>query len=126
MPNLNAALGLAQLESLDFFIKKKRILYKKYFEVFKNFDNIYLLKELENAKSNYWLQTLVLKKNNYTLKNKILTDSFKSGLYLRPAWKLISNLNPYRKNPKMNLMGSEEIYKRVINLPSGQSILFKK
>jgi aminotransferase in exopolysaccharide biosynthesis len=126
MPNLNAALGLAQLESLDFFIKKKRILYKKYFEVFKNFDNIYLLKELENAKSNYWLQTLVLKKNYYTLKNKILTDSFKSGLYLRPAWKLISNLNPYSKNPKMNLMGSEEIYKRVINLPSGQSILFKK
>lgn len=126
MPNLNAALGLAQLESLDFFIKKKRILYKKYFDVFKDFENIYLLKELENAKSNYWLQTLVLKKNYSNLKNKILSDSFKSGLYLRPAWKLISKLNPYSKNPKMNLMGSEEIYKRVINLPSGQSILFKK
>ena len=126
MPNLNAALGLAQLECLNFFIKQKRILYKKYFDVFKNSDNFCLLKESENAKSNYWLQTLVLKKNYSSLKNKILSESFKSGLYLRPAWKLISNLNPYSKNPKMNLMGSEEIYKRVINLPSGQSILFKK
>lgn len=126
MPNLNAALGLAQLENLNLFIKKKRILYKRYFDVFKNFENIYLLKELENAKSNYWLQTLVLKKNYSKIKNRILSDSYKSGLYLRPAWKLISNLSPYRKNPKMNLMGSEEIYKRVINLPSGQSILYKK
>jgi perosamine synthetase len=126
MPNLNAALGLAQLENLNFFIKKKRILYKKYFNVFKNIKYIVLFKELQNAKSNYWLQTLILEKKYCRFKNKILNESFKSGLYLRPAWKLISNLKPFRFNPRMDLCGSAEIYKRIINLPSGQSILIKK
>jgi aminotransferase in exopolysaccharide biosynthesis len=126
MPNLNAALGLAQLENLNFFIKKKRILYKKYFNVFKNVRHVSLFKELKNAKSNYWLQTLILEKSNSRFKNKILNESFKSGLYLRPAWKLISNLKPFRSNPKMDLRGSEEIYKKIINLPSGQSILIRK
>jgi perosamine synthetase len=126
MPNLNAALGLAQLENLNFFIKKKRILYKKYFDVFKNVRHVSLFKELKNAKSNYWLQTLILEKSNSRFKNKILNESFKSGLYLRPAWKLISNLKPFRSNPKMDLRGSEEIYKKIINLPSGQSILIRK
>ena len=126
MPNLNAALGLAQLEKLNFFIKKKRILYKKYFAAFKNVENISLFKESKNAKSNYWLQTLILKKNNFIFKNKILKKCFKSGLHLRPAWKLLVYLKPFKLNPKMNLSGSEEIYKRIINLPSGQSILVKK
>jgi perosamine synthetase len=126
MPNLNAALGLAQLENLNLFIKKKRILYERYFKVFKNIKNIYLFKELNASKSNYWLQTLIIKKNYLILKKKLLNEGFKSGLYLRPAWKLISNLKPYKTNPRMDLKGSMEIYNKIINLPSGQSILFKK
>ena len=126
MPNLNAALGLAQLENLNLFIKKKRILYERYFKVFKNIKNIYLFKELNASKSNYWLQTLIIKKNYLILKKKLLNEGFKSGLYLRPAWKLISSLKPYKTNPRMDLKGSMEIYNKIINLPSGQSILFKK
>jgi dTDP-4-amino-4,6-dideoxygalactose transaminase len=126
MPNLNAALGLAQLENLNLFIKKKRILYERYFKVFKNIKNIYLFKELNASKSNYWLQTLIIKKNFLILKKKLLNEGFKSGLYLRPAWKLISNLKPYKTNPRMDLKGSMEIYNKIINLPSGQSILLKK
>jgi len=118
MPNLNAALGLAQLENLNFFIKNKRVLYKKYYGIFKNNNNISIFREVKNAKSNYWLQILILKKNNFKFKNQILDKAFKSGIYLRPAWRLISDLKPYKFNPKMNLNGSQDIYKRIINIPS--------
>ena len=126
MPNLNAALGLAQLENINIFIKAKRNLYKAYCSAFKNIKDISIFEEIKKARSNYWLQTLILKKNCYILKNKILKECYKSGLHLRPAWKLISNLKPFKYNPSMDLTGSEEIYKRIINLPSGQSLLIKK
>ena len=126
MPNLNAALGLAQLENINIFVKAKRNLYKLYFSAFKNVKDISVYKEIKKAKSNYWLQTLILKKNYYLFKKKILKECHKSGLHLRPAWKLISNLKPFKHNPRMDLTGSKEIYKSIINLPSGQSLLIKK
>ena len=62
MPNLNAALGLAQIENLSKFIKAKRILYRRYKKIFDNVEGVTLFKEPINAKSNYWLQTLILDK----------------------------------------------------------------
>ena len=92
MPNLNAALGVAQIEKLPIFLKAKRILFKKYFKVFSKIKGISLYKEPKNASSNYWLQTLVLNKNSISLRNKILNKSHKELIYTRPAWKLISDL----------------------------------
>jgi dTDP-4-amino-4,6-dideoxygalactose transaminase len=126
MPSLNAALGLAQIENLNKFIKAKRILFKKYLESFRNIKDVSLFKEPINCKSNYWLQTLVLSKKKSFLKEKILKKSFNSKIYLRPAWKLISELKPYRFYPKMDLTGAKNIRKRVINLPSSQSLILKK
>ena len=62
MPAINAALGLAQLEKLDKFVNSKRKLYKKYQARFKYFHFLRLMKEPKNAKSNYWLQTVILEK----------------------------------------------------------------
>ena len=107
MPNLNAALGLAQFEKMQTFLKAKRTLFKKYYN------------------SNYWLQTLILNTNNVSLKNKILKESHNKLIYARPAWKLISELKPYKKNQKMNLSGAKEIYNKIINLPSSQSLVLK-
>ena len=126
MPSLNAALGLAQIENLNKFIKAKKILFKKYLESFRNIKDVSLFKEPINCKSNYWLQTLVLSKKKSFLKEKILKKSFNSKIYLRPAWKLISELKPYRFYPKMDLTGAKNIRKRVINLPSSQSLILKK
>lgn len=125
MPNLNAALGLAQLEKIHIYLKAKRILFKKYSKVFNKINNISVYKEPENANSNYWLQTLILSKNKVSLKNKILKESYKKSIYLRPVWKLISDMKSYRKNQKMNLSGAKEIYKKTINLPSSQSLILK-
>ena len=125
MPNLNAALGLAQFEKIHIFLKAKRALFKKYFNVFNKMKGISLYKGSNNANSNYWLQTLILDKNNVNLKNKILKESHKKLIYTRPVWRLISELDPYKKNQKMNLSGAKEIYNKIINLPSSQSLILK-
>jgi aminotransferase in exopolysaccharide biosynthesis len=126
MPSLNAALGLAQIENLDKFINAKRMLFKKYLESFKNIKDISLFKEPINCKSNYWLQTLVLSKKKSFLKEEILKEGFNSKIYLRPVWKLISELKPYKFYPKMDLTGAKNIAKILINLPSSQSLILKK
>jgi len=125
MPNLNAALGLAQFEKIHIFLRAKRALFKKYFNVFNKMEGVSLYKESNNANSNYWLQTLILNKNDVNLKNKILKESHKKLIYTRPVWRLISELKPYKKNQKMNLSGAKEIYNKTINLPSSQSLVLK-
>lgn len=82
-----------------------------------------LFKEITNAKSNYWLQTLILDKKNIKFKNKILKLAHKNSIFIRPAWKLISDLKPYKKKQKMDLSGAKDIFKRVINIPSGQDLI---
>jgi len=125
MPNLNAALGLAQMEKLPIFLKAKKSLFKKYNEIFKKLNGISLYNQPKDSDSNYWLQTLVLNKEHIKLKNKILKESHKKSIYTRPVWKLISELKPYKKSQKMNLSGAKEIYNRTINIPSSQSIILK-
>ena len=118
MPNLNAALGLSQLKKLNKNIKKRRSLFKKYFKEFKNnnFANIY--EEPKFSKSNYWLQTLLLNENSKNYKNLILELLNKSGYSCRPAWSLIHKLKIYKNSPKMKLNITEDIYEKIINIPS--------
>ena len=122
MPSLNAALGLAQIEKINFFLKAKRKLFKKYFNSFNKIEGANIFRENVNSKSNYWLQTLILKKKYKNLKNKLLNYCYKKKIYLRPVWKLISSLKPYKKKQKMNLSGAKAIEDQVINLPSSQSL----
>lgn len=126
MPSLNAALGLAQMQKISFFLKLKRELFYNYSKNFSKITGAIIFREGKNLKSNYWLQTLILDKKYKNLKNKILNYCYKRKIYLRPSWKLISGLKPYKKNQKMNLSGAQEIASRVINLPSSQSLLINK
>ena len=87
---------------------------------FKKVEGVKIFKDNKFEKSNYWLQTLILNTRFKKYKNKILRENFKKKIYLRPAWKLISNLKPYHRKQKMNLSGAKEIYEKVINLPSSQ------
>ena len=125
MPSLNAALGLGQLEKIDFFLKRKKLLFKKYSETLKPIKEINIFKENINSKSNYWLQTLILENKYKHLKNKILNHFFSKKIYARPVWRLISELKPYKNKQKMNLNGAKEIYDRVINLPSSSKLITK-
>ena len=120
MPSINAALGSAQLSQIKKFLKSKRNLFLRYEKSFKDVKGIKIFRDSKLEKSNYWLQTLILSERLKKYKNKILKENFKKKIFLRPAWKLISDLKPYRKKQKMNLAGAKEIYERVINLPSSQ------
>ena len=118
MPNINAALGCAQMEKLPEKIKSKRELFKRYKEEFKLISGASIFEEPINCQSNYWLQTLLLEDHNLDLRNSILEASNKEGIMTRPAWKLMSNLAPYRNSPAMSLESANSLYRRVINLPS--------
>jgi perosamine synthetase len=123
MPAINAALGLGQLEKLKNFLKKKRSLFKRYEKNFKNFKQAKILKEPKKSKSNYWLQALILEKKYYSKKNKILTLTNNKNIFTRPIWKPLHLLKHFKKNPMMNLKNAEEIYEKVINLPSGSKFI---
>lgn len=122
MSNINAALGLAQLEKIPYFLLQKRKLYKKYKKIFKNNLYVNLLGEPIDCSSNYWFQTIFLKDKFIKQKNNILLNLNNSGYQCRPAWKLMSELKPYKNFPKMNLSNSKQLYKKIINIPSSSNL----
>ena len=118
MPALNAALGLAQIEKLREFLKKKRTLAELYKKAFADFEEVEFFKEPEYAKSNYWLNTIILKENNKILRDEILKITNKNGIMTRPIWKLMHHLEMFKNCPKMDLSISESLENRIINIPS--------
>ena len=122
MPNINAALGCAQMEKLPEKISSKRELFKRYKEKFNLISGASIFVEPKNCQSNYWLQTLLLEEDSVDLRDSVLEASNKEGIMARPAWKLMSNLAPYRNSPAMSLKGANSLYRRVINLPSSPGL----
>ena len=122
MPNLNAAIGLAQLENLPNFLENKRSLYLVYSQAFSSFKEFIIQKEPENSKSNYWLQTLVLEKEFENQRDLILEETNASGIMTRPSWTLLHKLKPFENSPKMNLITAESLEKRIINIPSSSNL----
>jgi perosamine synthetase len=118
MPNINAALGCAQMDKLPEKISSKRELFKRYKEEFNLISGASIFEEPKNCQSNYWLQTLLLEDDSVDLRDSILEASNKEGIMTRPAWKLMSNIAPYRNSPAMSLESANSLYRRVINLPS--------
>jgi aminotransferase in exopolysaccharide biosynthesis len=118
MPNLNAALGYGQIEKINYFIKQKRNLFIKYKKAFANIEEVKLFEEPKNSKSNYWLQTLILKKRNRTLRDYILKKLNINGLGSRPIWNPLHKINYLTKYPKSKLDITMEMNDRIINIPS--------
>lgn len=123
MPNLNAALGCAQLENLQNKIDHKRELFVRYSSAFKTVDGVSLFNEPLNCKSNFWLQTLVLDEKFSQRKDEILQASNSIGISTRPAWDLLPTLLPYKDCQSMNLNGSQSLFTRLINIPSSPQLV---
>ena len=120
MPNINAALGCAQLKKLRYILKKKRKIFKEYKDLFKDLPNVKILSENKFSKSNYWLQTLILENFTKKFKENLLDYSNKKKVFLRPAWCLLHEVKYLKKYPKMNLSNSTKMFNKVISLPSSQ------
>lgn len=119
MPNLNAALLVAQLEKLNDFIINKRDLANKYEKFFNN-KNYFFFKEPKNSKSNYWLNCIILK--NKKQRDQFLEDTNSRGVMTRPIWVLMNKLSMFKDAQCVDLKNSEWLYKRVVNLPSSVEI----
>ncbi len=122
MPNINAAIGCAQLERIDYIIRTKRELYKKYKSAFKSVKGVQLLSEPSDSVSNYWLQTIILDEEHTAYRDDILKRTNDSLIKTRAAWDLLSSLDPYKSSPKAPLRVSEEVVGRLINLPSSPGL----
>ena len=119
MPNLNAALLVAQLEQLDGFLENKRLLANKYKEFFKKSDIVFVT-ELENSKSNYWLNTIILKDRQQ--RDLLLDEANSKGVMVRPIWVLVSKLSIFKNAQNGDLTNSEWLEQRVVNIPSSVTI----
>jgi aminotransferase in exopolysaccharide biosynthesis len=121
MPNLNAALGSAQIENLNKFLRSKRKLFLIYCKEFLKVNDVRIIKNPEFSKSNNWLNTIFIKNSSIKKRNKVLSLAQKNKIFLRPVWKPLHTLKYLNKMPKMNLDVGIKIYESCINLPSSAS-----
>ena len=122
MPNLNAALGCAQMEQIEKFLCLKRALAEEYRKAFAGMPGIRYFTESSYAKSNYWLNTLILSKENAPLRDSILEETNSQGIQTRPAWTLMSQMPMFRNCPRMDLSTAESLERRIINIPSSAKL----
>ena len=118
LPNLNAALGCAQMEQLPGFLEKKRNLAVRYERAFRNVRGIRFFTEPPCSKSNYWLNVLLLDEADHEKRNKLLDEINDRNIMVRPAWTLVNKLTMFKDCPKMDLSMAEDIESRLINIPS--------
>jgi perosamine synthetase len=118
LPNINAAMGCAQLERLDDFIARKRLLHDRYVAAFKDVEGIRIFTEAAYAKSNYWLNVALLDKPDRPRLEGLLDDLNAQGLQCRPAWTPMHRLVIYAHCQSMDLSVTEDVNDRLINIPS--------
>ncbi len=119
LPNINAALGCAQVEMLPEFIKNKRALAQQYKSFFKG-SAIEFVLEPQGTKANYWLNAIVLK--NPEDRNTFLEETNDNGVMTRPIWKLMNTLPMFTSAQTSNLSNALWLEERVINIPSSVRI----
>jgi perosamine synthetase len=126
LPGINSSLGISQLNNLSHLLKVKKKIFLEYKRIFK--DNIYfkLIDSLKNSKSNNWLNTIYIFNSNLKFRDKIITETNKKGIGIRPVWKLMHKIKHLSKYPKMNLQNSEKLEVSLINLPSSPNLYEKK
>lgn len=122
LPNINAALGCAQLEQLDGFIQRKRLLAERYAKAFSEMAGVKFITEPPFARSNYWLNAILLDEENAGWRDDLLAATNEAGLMTRPVWALLSRLPMYEDAPRMDLTTAESIERRLVNLPSSASL----
>ncbi len=118
LPNLNAALGVAQFAQLETRLAQKRRLAQAYLTTFSKHPDLDVLVEPAGALSNYWLNTLILKPHAADARDTVLRVLNEAGLMARPIWEPLHSLPIYAEAPRMALPVTEDLAQRVINIPS--------
>ena len=116
MPNINAALGCAQLENLDKYIESKRKVAAEYEAFFKNIPDIEFFVDSPDTFSNYWLNVVIMKDKKAQI--EFLTETNDNGVMTRPIWELMNRLPMFEKCENDGLKNTIWFADRVVNIPS--------
>jgi dTDP-4-amino-4,6-dideoxygalactose transaminase len=123
LPNLNAALGCAQLEQLPIKLSAKKRLFARYQIAFERVVGVKLMSEPVQCQSNYWLHTLLLDDESADQRDAILRATNDAGFMTRPAWTLMDKLIPFKACPRMDLTMAKSLEQRLINIPSSSHLV---
>jgi len=123
LPNINAALGVAQMEQLPILLNKKTQLAALYNKLFAHVNGLRFVIQPPHTISNYWLNTILLDRDNCKSKDEILKLTNENGIMTRPAWKLMHQLPMFVNCPQMDLSQSEDLENRIINIPSSPNLI---
>lgn len=118
LPNVNAAIGVAQLEQLDGFLAAKRALAARYQSAFADCAAARIFVDQPHVESNYWLVSLVLAPQSAHLRDALLAATNDSGIMTRPVWRLMHRLPMFANCPRDDVSTAETLEQRIINLPS--------
>lgn len=122
MPNVNAAIGVAQMENLDNIIESKRQTaekYKNFFQSSQSFNHsiIEFISEQAGSFSNHWLNSIQLE--NRESRDKFLEETNSNGVMTRPIWRLMNKLEMFKNCQIGSIDNSERLEDRIVNIPSG-------
>lgn len=122
LPNINAALGCAQLERLPDMLRRKRRLAESYARSFEGVEGVAFVKEPPGCESNYWLNAVRLDRPDLGTRDALLAAANDAGYQCRPVWTLMHRLPMYHDHPRAALDASEALEASVVNLPSSASL----
>jgi perosamine synthetase len=122
MTNLQAALGLAQLEQLEGFIKVKQENYKLYKEHINRIPGLSLLEFRTGIRSNYWFYSLKCDNEYQLIRDEIIQYLLSKGIQTRPIWGLISDQKPYRDNQTYKIEKAKYYLEHIVNIPCSTNL----
>jgi perosamine synthetase len=122
LPNVNAAIGCAQLERLPQFLEEKRRLAESYRQALVGVAGVSFVAEPEFAKSNYWLNVILLDQEHAKERDNLLAALNDAGLMSRPAWTPMHELSMFKDALSMDLSVACSLRDRLINLPSSPKL----
>jgi len=122
LPNLNAALGVAQLERLDDMLARKRTLADRYAEALAAIEGVSPLLSPTGTRPNNWLNGLILDRPDCAVRDDLLAALNAAGIQARPIWTLMQRLPMYAGCPRAPLPVAERLEATVINLPSSAAL----
>lgn len=122
MPNINAALGVAQLAQLEKRLIQKRALAQQYINAFEKMNGVEVFEERPGTRANYWLNTLILSSEMAAARDTVLEALNDAGLMARPVWEPLHTLDIYADCPRANLEITNNLAGRIVNVPSSANL----
>jgi perosamine synthetase len=122
MTNLQAALGLAQLEQLEDFIEIKKKNYELYHTEFNSYHGMRILDFRSDIRPNYWFYSLLLNDSQKENRSELINKLQARGIQTRPVWGLIHEQLPYRNSQTYEIEKARYYYERIINLPCSSNL----